>query len=176
VYARVSVQTDKAYGITNEGFRGMGIRKGNEYNFSVWARLNKGENGNIVVQLVTAKGEKLGEGKVSIAGNEWKKYSVSFKSSATELRAKLNVLFEGKAVYDIDMVSLFPKDTWKNRPGGLRADLVQLLADLKPGFIRFPGGCIVEGRDLANRYQWKKTVGKIEDRQLIINRWNTEFA
>jgi alpha-L-arabinofuranosidase len=175
-YARVSVQTDKAYGITNEGFRGMGIRKGNEYNFSVWARLNKGENGNIVVQLVTAKGEKLGEGKVSIAGNEWKKYSVSFKSSATELRAKLNVLFEGKAVYDIDMVSLFPKDTWKNRPGGLRADLVQLLADLKPGFIRFPGGCIVEGRDLANRYQWKKTVGKIEDRQLIINRWNTEFA
>src|ERR1019366_10706952 len=88
VYARVSVQTDKAYGITNEGFRGMGIRKGNEYNFSVWARLNKGENGNIVVQLVTAKGEKLGEGKVSIAGNEWKKYSVSFKSSATELRAR----------------------------------------------------------------------------------------
>jgi len=71
---------------------------------------------------------------------------------------------------------LFPKDTWKNRAGGLRADLVQLLADLKPGFIRFPGGCIVEGRDLANRYQWKRTVGNIEDRQLIINRWNTEFS
>jgi len=57
---------------------------------------------------------------------------------------------------DIDMVSLFPQHTWKERPQGLRADLVQWLADLKPGFIRFPGGCIVEGRDLANRYQWKK--------------------
>jgi alpha-N-arabinofuranosidase len=73
------------------------------------------------------------------------------------------------------MVSLFPGDTWKSRPNGLRADLVQLLADLKPGFIRFPGGCIVEGYDLNNRYQWKKTIGKVENRQLIINRWNTEF-
>jgi alpha-N-arabinofuranosidase len=74
------------------------------------------------------------------------------------------------------MISLFPDDTWKNRPGGLRSDLVQLLADLKPGFLRFPGGCIVEGRDLENRYQWKKTIGNIEDRHLIVNRWNTEFA
>jgi alpha-L-arabinofuranosidase len=73
------------------------------------------------------------------------------------------------------MISLFPDDTWKNRPGGLRADLVQLLADLKPGFLRFPGGCIVEGYELATRYQWKKTVGNIEDRKTIINRWNTEF-
>ncbi len=73
------------------------------------------------------------------------------------------------------MVSLFPSDTWKNRPGGMRADMVQWLADLKPGFIRFPGGCIVEGRDLANRYQWKKTIGPIEERQLIMNRWNVEF-
>jgi alpha-N-arabinofuranosidase len=73
------------------------------------------------------------------------------------------------------MVSLFPGDTWKGRPGGLRADLVQLLADLKPGFIRFPGGCIVEGYDLNTRYQWKKTIGNVDNRQLIVNRWNTEF-
>ena len=74
------------------------------------------------------------------------------------------------------MISLFPSDTWKNRPGGMRADMIQLLADMKPGFIRFPGGCIVEGRDLASRYQWKKTLGPVDERQLIINRWNTEFA
>jgi alpha-L-arabinofuranosidase len=74
------------------------------------------------------------------------------------------------------MISLFPDDTWKNRPNGLRADLVQLLADLKPGFLRFPGGCIVEGYDLNVRYQWKKTLGNIEDRTMIVNRWNTEFA
>ena len=73
------------------------------------------------------------------------------------------------------MVSLFPQKTWKNRPNGLRADLVQLLADLKPGFVRFPGGCIVEGRYLSTRYQWKTTIGKPEERKLIINRWNDEF-
>ena len=73
------------------------------------------------------------------------------------------------------MVSLFPADTWKDRPSGLRKDLVQMIADLKPGFVRFPGGCIVEGRDLTTRYQWKTTVGPIEERKLIVNRWNTEM-
>jgi alpha-L-arabinofuranosidase len=79
-------------------------------------------------------------------------------------------------VIDLDIISLFPTDTWKGRKGGMRADMIQLLADLKPGFMRFPGGCIVEGHDLSQRYQWKKTIGAIEDRQLIINRWNAEFA
>jgi alpha-L-arabinofuranosidase len=78
-------------------------------------------------------------------------------------------------VIDIDMISLFPHDTWKGRPGGLRNDLVQKIAELKPGFVRFPGGCIVEGRELTNRYQWKKTVGNAADRKLIMNRWNVEF-
>jgi hypothetical protein len=88
----------------------------------------------------------------------------------------MNIWFEGDGVIDLDMISLFPEDTWKKRAGGMRADMIQLLADMKPGFIRFPGGCIVEGFDLSNRYQWKKTIGPIEERQLIINRWNVEFA
>jgi alpha-N-arabinofuranosidase len=73
------------------------------------------------------------------------------------------------------MVSLFPTDTWKNRPGGLRRDIVEKIADMRPGFVRFPGGCIVEGRNLTNRYQWKTTVGPVEERKLIINRWNMEM-
>ena len=73
------------------------------------------------------------------------------------------MLFTGKGTIDIDMVSFFPADTWKGRPDGLRKDLVQMIADLKPGFIRFPGGCIVEGRDLTNRYQWKTTVGPVDE-------------
>jgi alpha-N-arabinofuranosidase len=73
------------------------------------------------------------------------------------------------------MVSLYPKGTWKNRENGLRSDLVQLLKDMEPGFLRFPGGCIVEGRYLETRYQWKRTIGDIADRRLIINRWNDEF-
>ena len=74
------------------------------------------------------------------------------------------------------MISLFPEDTWKNRKNGLRKDLVQLLYDMKPGFLRFPGGCIVEGRTLADRYQWKKSVGAVEDRRTMMNRWNVEFG
>lgn len=175
-YIRIQNALSGNYGITNEGFRGMGIVKDKQYDFSVWARWPKGSKVKLRIELVNAKGEIMGTARLAGGTDEWKKYAVSFMSTATEPRAELAVWFEGKGSVDLDMISLFPKDTWKSRPGGLRADLVQLLADLKPGFIRFPGGCIVEGRDLANRYQWKKTVGKIEDRELIINRWNTEFA
>src|SRR5690606_14733488 len=73
------------------------------------------------------------------------------------------------------MISLFPQDTWKGRPEGLRADMVQILEDIKPWFFRFPCGCVVNGRTLDERFQWKKTIGPIEERALIVNRWNTEF-
>lgn len=173
-FARVTANADKGYGLTNEGFRGMGIKKDMQYNFSLWARQHEG-NTSLRVELVDETGNVIGGTTVSPAGNQWKEYTASFKATATAAKAKLNVWFDGKGSVDVDMISLFPQDTWKERPKGLRADLVQLLADMKPGFLRFPGGCIVEGRDLATRYQWKKTVGKIEDRELIVNRWNTEF-
>lgn len=175
-YIRVKNAVSGKYGLTNDGFRGMGIQKNKRYDFSVWAKPVNNARIQLHVELVNAKGEILG-GTILYPGNpQWKKYSGSFMSVDTAQKAQLNIWFEGKGSIDLDMISLFPQDTWRNRPGGLRTDLVQLLADLKPGFVRFPGGCIVEGRDLANRYQWKKTVGNIEDRQLIINRWNTEFA
>jgi len=87
----------------------------------------------------------------------------------------LRITLEGKGAIDLDMISLFPADTWKGRENGLRKDLVRMIADLKPGFLRFPGGCIVEGRTIENRYQWKTTVGPVEDRKLIMNRWNLEI-
>jgi alpha-N-arabinofuranosidase len=96
-------------------------------------------------------------------------------ASATEPHAQLNLSIDQPGELDLDMVSLFPVDTWKHRPNGLRKDLVQLLYDMHPGFLRFPGGCIVEGRQLATRYRWKTTVGDIAQRQTIINRWNDEF-
>jgi alpha-L-arabinofuranosidase len=176
-YIRVTRNTETGnFGLTNDGFRGMGIKQNEQYNFSVWA---KNESGNIIlhVQLVDSTGKGLGESQsINISGNNWQQYKTSFTATATELKAKMNVWFEGKGVADFDLISLFPQHTWKERPNGLRADLVQLLADMKPGFIRFPGGCIVEGRELATRYQWKKTVGPVEGRKLIVNRWNTEFA
>lgn len=172
-YARFTIRA-AGYGISNEGFRGIGITANNQYDFSLLARVNEG-NVKLRIELVNARNEKIGESSVSLSGNDWKKYTASITTTGTDEKARFNVWFEGTGIVDADMISLFPHNTWKNRPGGLRADLVQKLADLKPGFIRFPGGCIVEGRDLTNRYQWKKTVGPVDQRQVIINRWNTEF-
>lgn len=164
-------------GLSNEGFRGMGIKQGVNYDFSVMACTASGNN-VLHIELINAKGDNIGSASLPVAatGGEWKKYAISFTATATELKAKMNIWFEGDGVMDLDMVSLFPGDTWKKRPGGMRADMIQLLADMKPGFIRFPGGCIVEGPELYQRYQWKKTIGPIEERQLIVNRWNFEFA
>lgn len=164
-------------GMTNEGFKGMGIKQGLRYDFSVLMRQKTG-NIKLHVELLNHEGKIIGETTLTptISGNDWKKQTVSFNATETEGKGKFRVWFEGNGNADLDMISLFPEDTWKKRPGGMRADMIQLLADMKPGFIRFPGGCIVEGIDLANRYQWKKTIGAIEERQLIINRWNVEFA
>lgn len=173
-YARFTVRSATGYGITNEGFRGMGITANQQYDLSLLARATEGST-KLRIELVSANNQKLAETSISLAGNEWKKYTASLTATSTDPKAKLNIWFEGTGVLDADMISLFPKNTWKNRPGGLRADLVQLLADMKPGFLRFPGGCIVEGRELDTRYQWKKTIGAVDDREVIVNRWNTEF-
>jgi alpha-N-arabinofuranosidase len=162
--------------ISNSGFRGMGIKQNNRYNFSILASLPVESKFRLRIELISEKGEKIGETSITPNGKNWKKYEAGFVAIKSDLRASLKISFEGTGIIDIDMVSLFPGDTWKGRPNGLRADLVQLLADMKPGFLRFPGGCIVEGYDLSVRYQWKKTIGNIENRQLIVNRWNTEFA
>lgn len=164
-------------GLINEGFRGMGIRKDVRYDFSVMYR-SSGNGIKLHVELVDTSGTVIGSTTLNspATGDEWKKIRASFNSTATDLKGRLRLWIEGNGSIDLDMISLFPGDTWKNRPGGMRADMVQMLADMKPGFIRFPGGCIVEGFDLSNRYQWKKTIGPVEERQLIINRWNTEFA
>jgi len=175
-FARITLAVgDTSFGISNEGFRGMGIKKGMTYHFSVLARQLESSRLKMRIELKNAKGETIGTANLVPSSKDWNKNSVSFTATSDEPKAKLDIWFEGNGCLDLDMVSLFPNDTWKNRPGGLRADLVQLLYDLKPGFLRFPGGCIVEGSDLSLRYQWKKSVGNVENRQMIFNRWNTEF-
>ena len=161
-------------GLENEGFRGMGVKAGENYNFYIMTKTNNPDL-KIKINLVGPDNQVIASGSLSGFGNEWKEYQTTLKATKTEENAKLDVLFEGKGTIDVDMISLFPEHTWKNRPKGLRADLVQMLADLHPGFVRFPGGCIVEGYDLANRYQWKNTVGPVEDRVLIKSRWMDEF-
>ncbi len=161
--------------ISNEGFRGMGIHNGETYDFSTQARSDSARPPKLLVELISASGEKLGSTQVGGITSQWTERRGSFKAKGDDQKAHLNITAQGEGTVDLDMVSLFPKHTWKNRPGGLRADMAQKLADLKPGFLRFPGGCIVEGSQLDRRYQWKNTIGKPADRKFLINRWNYEF-
>ena len=172
-YVRIAAR-GTSRGIVNEGFAEIGVRQGEKYKFSASVR-SPSTGTNLRVALVGDAGRVLAQAKFTGLQPTWGKISATLRPTATELHARLQVLVEPDGAVDLDMISLFPQKTWKNRPGGLRADLVQWLADLKPGFLRFPGGCIVEGRDLSTRYQWKTTIGKPEERKLIVNRWNTEF-
>ena len=174
-YLRLASRTGAGFRVSNEGFRGIGVRKGEIYDFSVQIRAAQGKKPSLAVQLVSADGGVLASERLKNLSGDWTERRVRLRPAASEPKGCLSLSVEGQGAVDLDMVSLFPQKTWKNRPGGLRADMVQMLADLKPGFMRFPGGCIVEGNVLTNRYQWKNTIGPLAERQLIINRWNFEF-
>ncbi len=174
-FLRIETSQGKEIGLINEGFRGMGLVANENYAFSLFAHQSEGVS-TLKVELLDSTGLVIGKTDLKKFSGEWKKYEATLACSATCSKAKLRITFTGKGIVEIDMVSLFPEHTWKNRKNGLRADMVQKLADMKPGFIRFPGGCIVEGHELETRYQWKKTVGNVEDRRMIVNRWNTEFS
>jgi alpha-L-arabinofuranosidase len=163
------------FAFTNEGFRGMGIRKDGKYNLSVSVRLSGNSDIKMTAELISPEGETTGKTELSGFTGTWNTYQASIIASNTVHNEQLKLTLSGKGSIDLDMISLFPDDTWKGRKNGLRKDIVQMIADLKPGFVRFPGGCIVEGRDLTNRYQWKTTVGPVEDRKMIVNRWNNEM-
>jgi len=164
---------EPGFGMSNSGFRGIGVESGAEYRFSAYVR--SGGPKSVRATITDSKGQEIGSGALSGFDGQWKHYESVIRANATETHAQFNLYLDEPGSVDVDMVSLFPADTWGRRPNGLRKDLVQLLADMHPGFIRFPGGCIVEGRRLATRYQWKKTVGDLETRQTIVNRWNDEF-
>ncbi|MDI5897900.1 alpha-L-arabinofuranosidase C-terminal domain-containing protein [Flavobacterium yafengii] len=175
-FCRVLINDAKGFSMINEGFRGMGIKKDAKYNLSLKAANHNGAIKKIIIQFIDKNKKVLGETTIVPTSNEWKGYTAQFTATQTEAKAQLKITFEGNGTIDLDMISLFPEDTWRNRKNGMRKDIVQLLYDMKPGFLRFPGGCIVEGRTLAQRYQWKKTVGDVEKRETLVNRWNTEFA
>jgi len=169
--------TDPAqpFGVMNDGFRGVGVEAGKSYVFSVVARRVGNGPSALRVQVVGGLQTVFATGRVDGIGPTWQRHSVTIVPKETQASGRLAVFLDGPGAMDVDVVSLFPVETYKNRPGGLRKDLGELLQDMHPGFIRFPGGCIVEGRYLEYRYQWKKTIGDPNDRTLIINRWNDEF-
>ena len=175
-----SGHNDKHTMIENHGFFGMGLKKGAAYRFTVWARCPEGGNSKIWIDLVDnatmGEDQKLGNGGIEVSGKEWKKYSLVLKAGKTIERAHLRVWGDSRVTTDLEHVSLFPVDTYNGDENGMRKDLAQALFDMKPGVFRFPGGCIVEGTDLATRYQWKNTVGPVENRPLNENRWHYTFT
>ena len=184
VRLKYSGHRDKYTGLENEGFFGIAVKKDATYRFSVWARCPEGGKSTLEVSFVDnntmEEDQRFVKTTINVSGKEWKKYTAELKSPRTEAKAALRIylLASGKdpiATTDVEHISLFPKDTWKGRENGMRKDLAQALYDMKPGVFRFPGGCIVEGTDLESRYQWKNSVGPVENRPLNENRWHYTF-
>ncbi len=163
-------------GLENEGFKnGMGLKANENYKFSVYARCYEICPIKLKVELINSNNDAVASTTVEFNGKEWKKYTAELTPKSTDAHCTLRLTLATHGVVDLDHVSLFPSKTFKGRENGMREDLAQALADLKPGIFRFPGGCIVEGTNLATRYQWKNTVGPVENRPININRWNYTF-
>ena len=161
------LQTGTRAGFANEGYWGMSVKQAEVYDLSFYARTE----GNLTVtaQLESADGKKT-YAKATVAGvtGNWQRYACKLTATGTDPKARLSLCISKPGTVWFDVVSLFPK-TYKNRPNGLRSDLVKQLEDLRPGFVRFPGGCVVEGVTLENRIQWKNTIGDIARRP---GRWD----
>ncbi len=169
---------DRRSGLQNEGYFGIGVVKNESYRFSVWAKALNGK-GRIRVQLIDqytmGERQEFVNTHIDITSDKWKKYEVTIKAPKTHNRANLRIFLDGGNSVALEHISLFPVNTFKNRENGMRRDLAQALADQHPGILRFPGGCIVEGVDLKTRYQWKNTIGPVENRPLNENRWEYTF-
>ncbi len=181
-YVRLGYQGHPARqsGLQNDGWFGIGLEEGAEYKLSLWARTaGKPREVGLAAILCDPNGNRENQNldlqPITVKGGKWTKYEVTLTSPATLEKGAFRLLLwddSPEACVDVEHISLFPAETFHNDENGLRKDLAQALADLHPGILRFPGGCIVEGTYLENRYQWKNTVGPVENRPININRWN----
>lgn len=160
-------------GVANEGFFGIGVRHGEQYRLSLYAKGADRFAGPLIVRLEDSSGAACSDEvtfKNVAAG--WKKFEGSLTASRTESKARLVITVGATGKAWLDFVSLFPETTWKGRANGLRLDIAQMIADLKPGFVRFPGGCVVEGGTVETAYNWKLTVGPLAARGERWGPWN----
>lgn len=169
---KVNLKSDNA-GVRNEGYWGINIVNGREYDLSFWLRAEDSYDGNIVAELQNGNGQNLGRATISVkATQEWRKYTAKITATGSDAQGYLALKGDKKGVIFLDVVSLFPP-TFKGRKNGCRPDLAQMLADMHPRFMRFPGGCYIEGSwgdGQTNRFEWKKTIGPIEERPGHMNR------
>jgi alpha-L-arabinofuranosidase len=158
-------------GVANDGFWGMAVRKGESYELSFFARGMESSVTPLITTLESQSGEVYVQAKSDQLSTEWKQYRFSLKPNQSDPRARLTITISHPGTFFVDMVSLFPKNTWKGRPNGMRSDLAKMLNGLKPSFVRFPGGCWVEGDRMNLAYRWKQTVGDPAERRTQYNIW-----
>jgi alpha-L-arabinofuranosidase len=162
------VNVDGAFTLQNEGYWGMNIVSGERYTLKLAARgLNF--NGRLGAKILSRTGEVLASGDISGIGGGWNYHTLDLTAAGGDPQAKLEIYGTGHGVLFLDMVSLLPQKTWKHH--GLRPDLAESLNDLHPAFVRFPGGCWVEGDDFAHMNHWKNTIGNIDSRTPLWNIW-----
>ena len=182
LYAILTVNTPgDGVGLANGGFDGIPLKAGENYNASFWAyqafmgqMWGRGDNSRpmpVTLRLETKDGDVLAEASFEVKGREWTQYSATLTSTKTVDDARLVLLAHEKGGICLDMISLFPEKTFMNRPNGLRADLAQAIADIHPKFVRFPGGCLVHGGGIHQYYDWKDSVGPVEQRKSQRNSW-----
>jgi alpha-L-arabinofuranosidase len=178
-YASIQIVNEGGgVGIRNLGFNtGIPVRQGESYLFSMYARRNDSFEEPVRVAIESAEGIVYAEVSITVGTAEWARYEAVLTANATDFSSRLAVTTKGKGQLCLDMVSLFPEKTYKRRPNGLREDIAALLAELKPKFMRFPGGCLVHDGSLNpddrnSMYRWKNTIGDVAERPARRNNWS----
>ena len=165
----VRVTAGGAFTLQNEGYWGMNILDGDSYRLKFAARMTDGFRSPLTAKLIGTNGQVLASGKITGFSSRWKYYTLDLTATGSDPKAKLEISGAGKGALYLDMVSLMPEKTWKDH--GLRLDLAESLDALHPKFLRFPGGCWVEGDDFAHMNHWKSTIGDIDVRTPLWNIW-----
>lgn len=164
--------SEKALFLKNEGFDGISLKKGGKYKFSLYAnKPNSAKPVALRVDLCDAKGKRVGTGTVKIAKSGWQNYEIELTSTKDVPGGNLLLTIPAKSEVSLDMISLFPEDTFKGRTNGLRKDLAETLKALNPKFVRFPGGCVAHGDGIDNIYDWKGSIGPLYARKPLRNMW-----
>lgn len=170
-YAVLDV-TKQGAGLANTGYNGVSVKQGEKYDVSLFARGINGNKSKLIIRLQDRKGNIIGETVTSAVASDWKKMQTVITAKSTNAEAVLVVIPQKEGQINLDFISLFPQNTFMKRKNGLRADLAQVIADMKPKFVRFPGGCVAHGDGLGNMYRWNRTVGPLESRVQQPNIWN----
>lgn len=160
-------------GVENEGYWGIPLRANTTYRASLYAKTDSPSLGPLTLSLVNDNsGAVVANAAVPEIGADWKKYTVALKTSQIQTSAQnhLVISVQHPGTVWLDLISLFPP-TYHERPNGNRIDLMEKMAAMKPAFLRFPGGNYLEGDHIAQRFEWKKTIGPLVDRPTHPSPW-----